>query len=96
MRGRSDPNDAATELGRVLYAAIRAAVRDGIRDAGASPAAQDQPLAIKPAQAARMLGVSPQKMYDMLRQGQVPGFKVGDRWLINTKRLQALIDERTD
>ena len=58
--------------------------------------AQDGPLAIKPAQAAKQLNLSDKRVYELLAQGKLPGFKVDGRWLINARRLQAWMDEQTD
>lgn len=50
-----------------------------------------EPLAISPAQAAELLGVSKPTIYTLIHQGAFPAFKVGRRTIISTEALRAWV-----
>ena len=54
----------------------------------------DTPLTIGPDKAANVLGVNPGIVRQMLHSGELPGFKLGKRWLIPVKALEAWVDEQ--
>lgn len=54
------------------------------------------PLAVSPAECARLLGVSRPKVYDLINQGDFPSFKVGSRTLISVDGLRAWIAKQSE
>ena len=46
------------------------------------------PLAVSAGKAAEMLGVSKPKVYDLMRRGDFPSFKLGSRTLISVEGLR--------
>jgi excisionase family DNA binding protein len=53
------------------------------------------PLTVTPDCAADMLGLAPSVVRQMLYKGEFPGsFKVGRRWLISVKTLEAWIEKQ--
>ena len=57
---------------------------------------QMEPLAVSAAEAARLLGVSKPKVYDLIRSEGFPAFKLGSRTLISVDGLRTWIKERTE
>lgn len=55
-----------------------------------------QPLAVSPAECARLLGISRPKVYDLINQGDFPSFKLGSRTLISVDGLRAWIAKKTE
>lgn len=52
------------------------------------------PLAVSAAEAARLLGVSKPKIYDLIAQEDFPSFKVGKRTLISVDGLRKWINRQ--
>ena len=55
-----------------------------------------QPLAVSPAECARLLGISRPKVYDLINQAGFPSFKLGSRTLISVDGLRAWIAKKTE
>lgn len=55
-----------------------------------------EPLAVSPAECARLLGVSRPKIYDLINQGGFPSFKVGTRTLVSVDGLRAWIAKQAE
>lgn len=53
------------------------------------------PLAVSPAECARLLGISRPKVYDLLHQNDFPSFKLGSRTLISVDGLREWISRQT-
>ena len=53
-------------------------------------------LVLSVPEAAKLLGVSSSKMYEIVRIEGFPAFRVGKRILVNAKRLEAWLDEVTE
>ena len=53
------------------------------------------PLAVSPAECARLLGISRPKVYDLINQGGFPSFKLGSRTLISVDGLREWISRQT-
>ena len=53
------------------------------------------PLAVSPAECARLLGISRPKVYDLLHQNDFPSFKLGSRTLISVDGLREWIFRQT-
>ena len=53
------------------------------------------PLAVSPAECARLLGISRPKVYDLINQGGFPSFKLGTRTLISVDGLREWISRPT-
>ena len=53
------------------------------------------PLAVSPAECARLLGISRPKVYDLLHQKDFPSFKLGSRTLISVDGLREWISRQT-
>ena len=51
-------------------------------------------VALTPAQAADLLQCTPNKIYQLLQRGQMPGRKVGGAWLIPYRRLIEWLEEQ--
>jgi len=51
-----------------------------------------EPIAVSPARAAELLGVSRPTIYELLHSGRLPSVKVGARRLIATSALRALVE----
>lgn len=51
-----------------------------------------EPLTVSVEEAAAMLGVSPTSIYERLRAGEFPGFRVGGRWVISRAQLQEWLE----
>lgn len=51
-------------------------------------------LAVSPPQAARMLGVSKPKLYEVIRQPGFPAFRLGSRVLISVDGLRKWVEAR--
>lgn len=54
------------------------------------------PLAVSPAECARLLGVSRPKVYDLINRGNFPSFKLGSRTLISVDGLRAWIAKQAE
>lgn len=54
-----------------------------------------EPLAVSPAECARLLGVSRPKVYDLLHQSDFPSFKLGRRTLVSVDGLREWISRQT-
>lgn len=54
------------------------------------------PLAVSPAECARLLGVSRPKVYDLINRGDFPSFKVGTRTLISVEGLRVWIAKQSE
>lgn len=54
------------------------------------------PLAVSPAECARLLGVSRPKVYDLINRRDFPSFKVGTRTLISVEGLRAWIAKQSE
>ncbi|OUO37876.1 hypothetical protein B5F88_12100 [Flavonifractor sp. An306] len=54
------------------------------------------PLAVSPAECARLLGVSRPTIYTLINQGGFPSFKLGTRTLIPVDGLREWISSRTE
>ena len=55
-----------------------------------------EPLAVSPAECARLLGVSRPQIYNLINQGGFPSFKVGTRTLISVAGLRAWIAKQAE
>lgn len=53
-----------------------------------------EPLAVSPAECARLLGISRPKVYDLINQGGFPSFKLGTRTLISVDGLREWITKQ--
>lgn len=53
-------------------------------------------LTLSVPEAAALIGVSPSKMYEIVRSEGFPAIRVGKRVLVNAKRLEAWLDEMTE
>jgi excisionase family DNA binding protein len=49
-------------------------------------------LAVSPAEAAAMAGVGRTKLYEALRTGELPSFKIGKRRLVQVAQIQSWMD----
>lgn len=47
---------------------------------------------IKPREVAEILGTSPNFIYTILESGELPGIKVGGRWLVPISAVDELLD----
>lgn len=54
------------------------------------------PLAVSPAECAKLLGISRPKVYDLINQGDFPSFKLGSRTLISVDGLRAWVSKQTE
>jgi excisionase family DNA binding protein len=43
----------------------------------ANTSTEPTPLAVRPREAAKMLGISPRKLFDLLKDGTIPSRKIG-------------------
>lgn len=55
---------------------------------------QVEVLALKPEQAAKLLQISRSRMYELIRDDQVPHVRVGNAIRIPRRALEAWLDER--
>ena len=55
-----------------------------------------EPLAVSPAECARLLGVSRPKVYDLVNRDDFPSFKLGARTLISVDGLRAWIAKQAE
>ena len=53
------------------------------------------PLAVRPAEAARMLGISPRLLWEKTNSGQIPAAKLGRAVLYRVADLDAWLAEQT-
>lgn len=53
---------------------------------------RDLPVALSVKQAAEMLGISRQKIYEGVRSGQIPSLRLGSRISIPTHKLMEMLD----
>ena len=53
-------------------------------------------LTLSVPEAAALIGVSPSKMYEIVRIEGFPAIRVGKRVLVNAKRLEVWLDEMTE
>lgn len=53
-------------------------------------------LAVSPAQAARLAGISRSTLYEALKSGALPSLKLGKRRLIRITALEAWLDAHAD
>lgn len=54
------------------------------------------PLAVSPAECARLLGISRPKVYDLINQDGFPSFKLGSRTLISVDGLRTWIAKQAE
>jgi excisionase family DNA binding protein len=54
----------------------------------------DMPLAVSPADAARMVGIGRTKLYEALGSGSLTSFKIGTRRLIRVSTLQDWLESQ--
>lgn len=54
-----------------------------------------EPIAVRPQQAAEMIGVSERTLRDLLRQGEIPHAKLDRAVLILVSELKAFIDRKS-
>lgn len=54
------------------------------------------PLAVSPAECARLLGVSRPKVYELINRDDFPSFKLGSRTLVSVDGLRAWIAKQTE
>lgn len=57
---------------------------------------QLSPLAVSPAECARLLGISRPKVYDLINQDGFPSFKLGSRTLISVDGLRTWIAKQAE
>lgn len=57
---------------------------------------QLEPMAVSAAEAARLLGVSKPKVYDLMGHSDFPSFKVGGRTLISVDGLREWVRKQTE
>lgn len=55
-----------------------------------------EPLAVSPAECARLLGVSRPKIYELINRDDFPSFKLGSRTLVSVDGLRAWIAKQTE
>lgn len=55
-----------------------------------------EPMAVSPAECARLLGVSRPKVYDLINRGDFPSFKLGARTLISVDGLREWIAKQAE
>ena len=48
--------------------------------------------AYTPEEVAKLLGLHPNSVYQMLKNGELPSVKAGRKWLISKRRLQVWLD----
>ncbi|MFG0246374.1 MAG: helix-turn-helix domain-containing protein [Phycisphaerales bacterium JB052] len=53
------------------------------------------PIAVRPQQAAEMIGVSERTLRELMRQGEIPFAKLDRAVLIQVRELEAFIERRT-
>ena len=52
----------------------------------------DRPLAVTPERAARMLGISRNLCYRMVKSGEIPAVRLGEkRWLVPVQALERML-----
>lgn len=56
------------------------------------PEPTTRPLAVAPAEAARMIGIGKTRLYEMIGTKDIPVIKIGRRTLIRTRDIEALLD----
>ena len=59
-------------------------------------AAQLEPLAVSAIEAARLLGVSKPKVYELMGREDFPAFKLGGRTLVSVEGLRAWVKAQTE
>jgi excisionase family DNA binding protein len=52
----------------------------------------NRPIAVSPAEAARMLGLGKTKLYSLLAENQLTSIKIGARRLIRVSAIEAFLD----
>jgi len=52
----------------------------------------DRPLAVAPAEAARLAGIGRTRLYEAITNGELPSLKLGTRRLIKLADLEAWLD----
>ena len=57
-------------------------------------ATEKTPIGTK--EAGKMLGVLPQKVVRLIRQGKIPGFQVGDVWRLYREDVEAYIQRQME
>ena len=57
-------------------------------------AVNSEPLAVSAAEAAKMLGISKPKVYDLMSRDVFPSFKVGSRTLISVAGLRDWVQQQ--
>lgn len=55
-----------------------------------------EPLAVSAQEAARLLGVSKPKVYELMARGDFPSFKVGSRTLVSVEGLREWVKKQTE
>lgn len=59
-----------------------------------TPDAIIRPLAVAPAEAARMLSIGKTRLYEMIGTKDIPVIKIGRRTLIRVKDIEAYLDRQ--
>ena len=65
---------------------------DGSAHADVEVMSSTDRLALTPEEVAQLLGLHPNSIYTMLKNGSLPAIKAGRRWLISKKRFEAWLD----
>ena len=55
-----------------------------------------EPLAVSAPEAARLLGVSKPKVYELMARGDFPSFKVGSRTIVSVEGLLEWVKKQTE
>lgn len=90
----------AEHLSMALHAVTQGRVREAAADPGRSPgdvereAGQRAPLLLKVPEAARLLGVSRTRVYELMQRGELPVIRLGRSVRIPYAALQGWIDEQ--
>lgn len=53
-----------------------------------------EPLALTVEQAATALGISTRHAYELVRRGELPGIRLGGRWVIIRSSLEEMLQDR--
>ena len=68
---------------------------DSSTEARMSEPQQTRPIAISPAEAARLVGLGKTKLYEVMGTGELPFLKIGTRRLIRVTDLEAWIERQS-
>jgi excisionase family DNA binding protein len=55
---------------------------------------QSRPLAVAPAEAAKMLSIGKTRLYEMIGTKEIPVIKIGRRTLIRVRDIEAFLDRQ--